>query len=72
MAYLEKRYGGRYLISSASAGRASGASTVDLSVGVAELTHIFLVTRKDMITAVCNGETNFLSSTSAVLTQTIS
>ena len=45
--------------------------TVNLSGGVAQLTFKFTVIGKHKITAVYNGDTNFLPGTSAVLTETI-
>jgi hypothetical protein len=45
--------------------------TVNLSGGVAQLTWSFSVTGKHKIKAVYNGDADFLSGTSAVLTQTI-
>ena len=45
--------------------------TVTLSGGVAKLTYSFSVIGKHKITAVYNGDTDFLPGTSAVLTETI-
>jgi hypothetical protein len=45
--------------------------TVSLSGGVAKLTYTFSVIGKHKITAVYNGDADFLSGTSAVLTETI-
>jgi hypothetical protein len=45
--------------------------TVNLSGGVAQLSFTFTVTGKHKIKAVYNGDANFLSSTSAALTETI-
>jgi hypothetical protein len=45
--------------------------TVSLSNGIAALTYRFQTTGKHKITAVYNGDVNFLSSTSSMLTETI-